>query len=367
MINYLIKILFLFFLILAGWNIAAEPALSQTASPTFNTFYENYEKNPTEPASLVVIIIPQDLAGKEIYGVEAYYQTDQYQLPAPFSSNFNINFQGWGVGDWTCNIGQKSLACQGGTALKSGKKTIVAMYFSDNIVPPNQIVANVLDSNGGLIDTIKVGSTPALTNQESLKEPIKESSKEEVTGRATAESVKVIEGDQPVQIEKQLKAISWGAVGAVVATSAVVLSVGYLIIRIKKLLRRKKGKTSKQCSTCRGTGKIKKLVEQEKQVKCPNCQKVPFERCPYCGGTGKSSEAAQWAMPKSKEEMKFLPPCDWCEGTGFKLGGAKKGMIPPFTGAKCTICKGRGYTVQKQRIEKEEICPTCKGKGAVPA
>lgn len=364
--NHLTKILFLFSFIAVVGNIAAKPALSQTASPTFSTHYEYYEKVPTDPASLAVIITPQDLGGREIYGVQAYYQTDQYQLPTPFLSNFNINFQGWGSGDWTCDIGQKSLSCHGGTALETGKKTIIAMYFSDNITPPDSIVTNILDSKGELIKVLEIGSTPSSTNQEPSKEPLKESPKDEVAVPPTTGSVTETKEDQQVQSGKQFEFTSWVSLGAIVATSAIALFAIYLI-RLKKLLQRKKIKINKPCPTCNGTGKIK-ITQESEIVKCPNCQNVSAKRCPHCGGTGKMNEAGQLAPPTTREALDFLPPCDWCRGTGWKDGAVKK-MVPYFTGAACTICKGRGYTVQKREppIVREETCPTCKGKGVIPA
>jgi hypothetical protein len=367
--NQLTKILFLFFLILVVGNVAAEPALSQTARPTFSTHYEYYKELPTEPASLVVIIIPQDLGEEEIYGIEAYYKTDQYQLPIPTYSNFNVNFQGWGVGDWVCDIGQESLICRGDTALEIGKKSIVAMYFGDNITPPDNVVVNVLNNNGESVDKIEVGSTPSSTTD---KEPSSVLPKEEPAAQPTAGNVPATEVNQQAENKKETETSStpWIDVGMTIATPisvAALIALAWHFIIYRRWPTRRKKKTSKPCPTCNGTGKIKKWIEQEEKVRCPNCQNVPFERCPHCGGTGKSNEAAQWALPKSQAEMKFLPPCDWCQGTGFKMGGHMKGMIPPFTGATCVNCKGRGYTIQKKQKEKEETCPTCKGKGVVPA
>lgn len=198
---------------------------------------------------------------------------------------------------------------------------------------------------------MEIGPTSSLTNQE-----------------PTTKSVTVTKEDQQVKTGKQLKFTSWGSLGTIVATSAIVLSAVYLIIRIKKLPRRKKRKMSKQCPTCNGSGKIK--IEQESEiVKCPNCKDVPTKRCPHCGGTGKMSEAGQLAVPQTREALEMLPPCDWCRGTGFKDGAIRK-MVPGyFRGAACTICKGRGYTVQKLEppIVREETCSTCEGKGVVPA
>jgi len=357
--NHLAKIIFYVFIISVGLNITIKPVLSLTADPTFNTRYEYFEKLPTDSASLVVMITPQDLMGREIFGIEAYFQTEQYQLPLPFYSNFNINFQGWGLGDWVCEIGQEALRCQGKTALEVGKKTIVAMYFSDNITPPDYVVTKVLDLNSEVVVAMDVGSATSLS-----VEPEKPSE-----GEAAQPSTEALKSTNSVSStednQKEIKFVSWSNLTGIAAALAI-FSSAFFIIRHKKLPRRKRKKKNKPCPTCNSTGKIKIIREEEEIVKCPNCQNVPAKRCPHCGGTGKMSEAGQLAVPKTREALEIMPLCDWCRGTGWK-GGAIKKMTPCyFTGAACTICKGRGYTIQKKQVEKLETCPTCKGRGVVP-
>jgi hypothetical protein len=333
------------------------PGFVFASSQALEVQYEYFSELSTDPASLVLMITPQDLIDVEIHGIEAFFHTNEYKLPTPYYSNFNVNFQGWGMGDWNCNIATESLQCFGNTALENKKKTIVALYFENDVTMPDYIKTNILDENKEVADSFNTGSK--------IKTRL-------IGDTETAEATKSDGSDNTPQTINLVSAgaqtgtLTLRTAATVAIATAVVLPAAYFVGRKKLPKRKKRRKTNRQCTTCSGSGKVKTFKDVEEIVKCANCKNVPFERCSRCAGTGKSNESIQSAPPASQAEMKFLPPCDWCGGTGFKQGSSLKEMIPAFTGAKCTVCKGRGYTVQKKRVEKEEMCKMCNGKGTIP-
>jgi DnaJ-class molecular chaperone len=120
-------------------------------------------------------------------------------------------------------------------------------------------------------------------------------------------------------------------------------------------------KNWKRCPTCHSSGK----VEEEQGLEVIYCEKCAKAAptfgglCPRCGGTGKLVSSLGGV---TEAELEIAPPCPFCNGTGFKNGKFMK--PPPFTGAECEICGGKGW-YSAPRPPKLIDCPTCKGSGFV--
>ena len=82
-----------------------------------------------------------------------------------------------------------------------------------------------------------------------------------------------------------------------------------------------------------------------------------FYTCGFCNGEGMKPEGAKCPVCKGKGWVKVNPPaakCAFCNGRGSEK---------PRSLVTCTVCKGKGMVSVKEPVE---ICPECNGKGRKP-
>ncbi len=124
-----------------------------TPFPSVNVSLESYTAAQGYTPSVVVVIVPQDLAGRSIQGVNIPLSSGRAGLPKPTGTALFVNDGAWGASDWTCDVGKDSVRCSGATSLAAGKKTCIALYLSGDFVPAAGISVGFLDGGGNLLFT----------------------------------------------------------------------------------------------------------------------------------------------------------------------------------------------------------------------
>ncbi len=135
------------FVILVSLAVAGK-VLALTPFPSINASLEYYPSSSGNQVSLVAVLVPQDLVGAEIYGVEIPLTSVRATLPIPTSTMVLLNGGEWGGSDWDCSVGTTSVRCLGESSLAQGQKTCIALYLLADIVPPNGLSITVLDKKG---------------------------------------------------------------------------------------------------------------------------------------------------------------------------------------------------------------------------
>src|SRR3989338_2563903 len=183
-------------LILTLASLLPSVALALTPFPSISASLEYYPKEGGNAPSLVAVIIPERLEGREISGVEIPLTSSRAILPQPTSTIMFLNDGEWGASDWTCTIGSSAVRCSGSTSLQVGKKTCIALYLPSAIDPPSGLSFAMLEKGGETLFTVGAELTTEKTEQAPADH--KEEGGGEQAGNTESEENKPLSEDHPV-------------------------------------------------------------------------------------------------------------------------------------------------------------------------